>query len=89
MSKGLTVITFLVLLFLLSCTKGAKEEILTNNDSFKVELLFEVEGCKVYRFIDGGRNRYFTNCQGAVSWAEKQGKNNTMDMEVTTNRIMK
>ncbi|MDR3217658.1 MAG: DUF4884 domain-containing protein [Dysgonamonadaceae bacterium] len=35
-----------------------------NNKSFKVEYLFEYDGCKVYRFQDHGRYVYFTNCKG-------------------------
>ncbi len=35
-----------------------------NNPAFKVEYLFEHEGCKVYRFEDKGNWVYYTNCQG-------------------------
>lgn len=38
-----------------------------NNKTYKVEYLFEHEGCKVYRFRDFGRYVYFTNCGGEVS----------------------
>lgn len=35
-----------------------------NNDTYKVQFLFEHEGCKVYRFSDAGNLVYFTNCNG-------------------------
>ena len=34
----------------------------TGNPNFQVAFLFEHEGCKVYRFQDGGHPRYFVNC---------------------------
>lgn len=41
-----------------------------NNPSYKVEYLFEHDGCKVYRFMDMGNYIYFTNCQGDVTSIE-------------------
>lgn len=35
-----------------------------NNKTYKVEYLFEHDGCKVYRFMDYGNYVYFTNCEG-------------------------
>jgi Domain of unknown function (DUF4884) len=35
-----------------------------NNKDYKVDYLFEHEGCKVYRFYDFGNYVYFTNCNG-------------------------
>jgi len=35
-----------------------------NNKTYKVEYLFEHDGCKVYRFYDYGNYVYFTNCNG-------------------------
>jgi hypothetical protein len=35
-----------------------------NNQDYKVDYLFEHEGCKVYRFADRGYVVYFTNCNG-------------------------
>ena len=32
---------------------------------FTVEKLFTHDGCTVYRFMDGGYNRYYTRCSGA------------------------
>lgn len=41
-----------------------------NNPTYKVEYLFEHDGCKVYRFMDMGNYIYFTNCQGDVTSIE-------------------
>ena len=79
---SMVIITLLSVFFLSSCEKVA-----TNNALFNVELLFEVDGCKVYRFQDGGRSRYFSTCQGSVSWNENHGKNNNVDMEISTNAV--
>lgn len=38
-----------------------------NNETYKVDYLFEHDGCKVYRFMDNGRYVYFTNCVGDVT----------------------
>ncbi|WP_276480151.1 DUF4884 domain-containing protein [Paraflavitalea pollutisoli] len=35
-----------------------------NNGTYRVQYLFEHEGCKVYRFYDMGNYVYFTNCPG-------------------------
>ena len=38
-----------------------------NNETYRVDYLFEYEGCKVYRFYDNGNYVYFTNCAGSVT----------------------
>lgn len=38
-----------------------------NNKDYNVSFLFEHDGCKVYRFTDGGENIYFTSCNGETS----------------------
>lgn len=38
-----------------------------NNQTYKVDYLFEHDGCKVYRFSDRGNYVYFTNCTGDVT----------------------
>lgn len=43
----------------------------------EVSRLFEVDGCRVYRFVDAGNYRYFTNCSGSTEWKESCGKNCT------------
>lgn len=61
------------ILGLSSCGLGGKpiaKSASDNNPSYKVEYLFEHEGCKVYRFMDMGNYIYFTNCQGDVTSIE-------------------
>ena len=36
----------------------------SNNKDYNISYLFEHDGCKVYRFIDGFNTVYFTSCQG-------------------------
>ena len=38
-----------------------------NNRDYRVDYLFEHDGCKVYRFRDSGHYVYFTNCTGDVT----------------------
>jgi hypothetical protein len=44
---------------------GCKEEAQSSekNGNFTVEFLFEQNGCKMYRFRDGGRYVYWSDCQ--------------------------
>jgi len=58
---------------LTSCEGVALRKEQTNNDEFKVELLFEHDGVKVYRFWDGGRSHYFTN-KGETMSSQTSGK---------------
>ncbi len=53
-----------------------------NNQTYKVEYLFEHEGCKVYRFYDRGNYVYFTNCKG-----EAIAKNDSIEIRNTTKVI--
>lgn len=77
-------IAVILLLALSGCYKDAKETILTNNTEFNIQLLFEVDGCKVYRFSDGGFARYLTICpNSSVQWTQKTGKS-SRPMEIQT-----
>jgi len=38
-----------------------------NNDTYKIDYLFEHDGCKVYRFYDMGNYVYFINCNGSMT----------------------
>ncbi|WP_147205776.1 DUF4884 domain-containing protein [Segetibacter aerophilus] len=59
-------LTFLLSVRLVSCT--VHQPIATdpayNNQTYKIDYLFEHDGCKVYRFYDRGHYVYFTNCRG-------------------------
>jgi hypothetical protein len=56
----------------------------TNNPSMHLTLLFEHEGCKVHRFMDGMSYVYYTNCKGETSWETNCGKNCTRRVNVPT-----
>lgn len=53
---------------LIACDAKPAEEsrVVGPQGSYKVDRLFTVDGCTVYRFDDGGRSRYFTNCGGSA-----------------------
>ena len=55
-------------------------------DGFNVQELFTHKGCTVFRFKDGGRHRYYTNCTGATNWTESCGKNCTRQNGISTQR---
>lgn len=63
------IISWLGIIFVASlaaCTSGIPLAKVNsdNNKTYKVEYLFEHDGCKVYRFYDHGNYVYFTNCEG-------------------------
>jgi hypothetical protein len=54
-------ILLIIPLLLISCKKDAESYVnVGKNKDFKVELIFEIDGIKMYRFYDG-RTHYFTN----------------------------
>ena len=73
-------------------TIPAQQILKTSNKDVKVELLFEIDGCKVYRFYDGTGGgvyalpKYFTKCAGSnsTSWIEPCGKNCWREVENVT-----
>jgi hypothetical protein len=79
-----TIITMAALALLTSCGREAESISQSSNSNFTVELLFEVDGCKVYRFQDCNRYHYFTNCKGETATLERHGKNNYLQSEITT-----
>ena len=56
-----------------------------NNETYKVEYLFEHDGCKVYRFMDYGHFIYFTNCNNSVLSVE----NDSTQMHVENIKLNK
>ena len=72
------------------CEKPA-EAVAHTGAGFTVERLFTHAGCTVFRFKDGGYNRYFTRCDGiaaqaTTTWQESCGKNCTREIEVSGGR---
>lgn len=77
----------LIVLALTGCQKEA-EQSQAAGSNFKVDKLFTVDGCTVYRFMDA-RTVYFTNCTGSASYSyqQKSGKTyTTRDMTVSGGR---
>ena len=64
-----TLLILIVSCEILSCTRQipVSKVIPENNKTYRVDFLFEHDGCKVYRFIDKGNTVYFTNCNGNVT----------------------
>ena len=60
---------FILAILLASCTiqKPISIQPAKNNKDYEVEYLFEHDGCKVYRFIDGSDYVYFTNVRSDVT----------------------
>ncbi|HEY4874316.1 MAG TPA: DUF4884 domain-containing protein [Puia sp.] len=78
-----TIFPFLLMLSILGCTiqKPVSSEKSNNNGDYTVKYLFEYGGCKVYRFLDGGRTVYFTNCNGeAISKTDSTEVKNTIKL---------
>jgi hypothetical protein len=72
----------LISVLFLSCRREGIEELKTDNANYNVELLFEVDGCKVYRFWDEGY-KFFTTCDGSVSHKKINGKHRK-NLEIQT-----
>lgn len=65
------------------CERAQPESTTTTTYGTQVAKLFTVDDCTVYRFMDDGRFRYFTNCHGSTSWTESCGKNCTSHQGVS------
>lgn len=57
----------LILIILLSsCDEMGEPKENVQKGDFNLQLLFEHDSCKVYRFQDGSRYIYWSNCQGKI-----------------------
>lgn len=65
-------------LWLSGCAKDPMSTERTDNSNITVDLLFEKDGVKVYRFTDSGRSIYYTDARGSTQWSttHSNGKNN-------------
>lgn len=73
----------LMVVFLAACSKIEAESTQRVGNDAKVEKLFTVDNCTVYRFYDEGYKRYFTNCSGSTQWTEGCGKNCSRPMGIS------
>jgi len=71
------IIGILFIILLSGCLNDSKEA--TQNGNFIVELLFEKDGCKMYRFKDGFRYVYWSDCRGKAeyTYSTRTGKSST------------
>lgn len=84
----LAAILMLAAVLFVGCVNDAKESV--QNGDFKVEFLFEQNGCKMYRFKDGGTYVYWSDCQGKVQYdySTQSGKSRvTHKMETVTSGV--
>jgi hypothetical protein len=65
------IIPVILCAFILSC-KGKAQEVNQAGD-FSVELLFEKDGCRMYRFKDGSQYIYWSNCSGKTFIQQQSG----------------
>lgn len=81
---AITLILLYTALALTGCTGRAESTNSTTNPNYKLERLFEHDGCTVYRFYDAG-SRYYTDCRGSAMWDEYCGKSCTYQQHNRTN----
>lgn len=75
-SRLLLEVAALALLSLVfSCHQDPIKTESTEVNGIKLELLFEKDGCKVYRFYDG-RYIYWSDCSGRIEHNYRSGKTN-------------
>jgi len=58
------------------CASDGVKTVQTDNRDIHVTLLFEHDGCKVYRFTDAGSYIYYANCGASsdAAWNRIEGK---------------
>lgn len=86
---GLGIVAALILALTVACREPAMETRASNNPNVPVELLFEHEGVRVYRFYDGGNARYYAVARTpkptvTAEWVESCGKNCSRLVEIPT-----
>lgn len=76
---------FLVVMLLVGCQNRGNPKDTVQDGDFKIEFLFEKDGCKMYRFKDGYRYIYWANCAGKVQadYTTSTGKTTTTHHEET------
>lgn len=74
----------LLVLLVVGCNNAAPLEKSSSNNGWQVELCFEKEGYRVYRFSDGNDSwRYYVTPTGTMIDNVKKGKH-TVQEEITT-----
>ena len=80
----------LAAVLLTGCLSDPESMAQSSNPQVEVQRLFQVDGCQVYRFADGGRPHYFARCGQQVrtigTYSEPCGKNcrTELDEDIST-----
>lgn len=84
MKRGIFFILSLGLI--VACSKQPLSTESTNNADISVERLFDIDGCRVYRFMDYGDPHYFVRCGNVVTTSSSHpcDKNKTCDENIET-----
>ena len=64
-------------ILLTGCYKDGISTNVSDKNGIKIDLLFENDGCKVYRFYDGGRQIYYSDCRGQIKQEKSSHKTTT------------
>lgn len=72
---------FTLLLAFAGCREAAQSTV--QNGNFQVEFLFKHDGCNMYRFKDGTRFIYWSDCKGRTQsdYTTSNGKTSTTHHE--------
>jgi hypothetical protein len=82
--RSLVALSFIVAL-MTGCLATPMSVHQTANPQIDVSLLFEHDGCRVYRFVDV-RPVYYTDCRGSAAWEQSCGRNCSYPVTVITTR---
>ena len=78
-------VVFVSMLFLAACVQDRVPQSTESvGNGYELSLLFEAEGCKVYRFRDSDEYIYLSTCPGRTSYETSCGKNCTNDVSNET-----
>jgi len=68
-----------------SCVSDPIKTEVTQSNNIKLELLFEKNGCKMYRFKDE-RYVYWSDCSGRTEYINRQGRAEYKQVTITDRR---
>lgn len=78
-------IPILTTFFLAACGEPTPEE--RQQELQNVELIREIDGCKVYVFVHDLDNVYFSNCQGSTKSGRVEAYTNGVTTQTQTHKV--
>lgn len=78
-------ISILMAFFLTACGEPTPEE--RQQELQNVELIREIDGCKVYVFVHDLDNVYFSNCQGSTKSGRVEAYTNGVTTQTQTHKV--